>query len=440
MKKPILRYEALFVTMLFLLTSLSVFAIANETPPESADSCYEYFGQTYYTDEKRGEPETPGGSLNEQEPTTGWTHEIVDDDGDVGYGVDVDVDSLNCLHISYSHFSGGGGVKYAKLYPNGTKEIHVVDLIGGRIMTSIAVDQWNRPHITYFDWYTKCLKYALLTESGWRIEIVDDWLGNIDSICSPSIIVDSIGRPQIAYAEPAANSLIYATKRFLARPVKFGDNFRGAGLGDAKTAGDFIRPTDWVFETVQKPLSVQFYPLPSIAIDPRGNKLRIAYFGSLQLRQAVRVGVDNWYLDIANPDGGLNPALAVDAEGCSVISYMNGDSIMDDHKLMCARQDPWEEGWIIETLDGRFRSGCDSSIIMDENSLPHVASICFDIGDISYFHMRSPGYWDRERVGYIGGEVIWGPGMVSIVIKNAHPHIVYRSRTGDVHRLMHAIR
>jgi len=436
-KKSVLYYKAVFVTVILLLTSCSVFAAANDEKNLTANSYYEYFGDIYYhNDDILGEQD----ETLQVQPMLSWTREIVDDDGDLGYGIDIDTDSCGRCHISYSYFSGSSSLKYVRQLDNGSWDIQVVEQLHGRVMTSLALDREDQPHIVYFDVIKRCLKYAHQKNTNWQIEIVDDWVGNIDTICSPSIVVDRWGRPHIAYGDPSTQSMMYATKRFAAIPMKMGEDTKLRGKSNQNSIVTSLFPNQWTLETIDSPLHANFYPLPSISIDPTSNHVCVAYAGHSQLRHAVRLGANNWLIDIANPEGGMNPALAVGANGLSAISYANGNDIFDDFILMCARQDTSGE-WIIKMLDRNFRSGVDSAITIDSNSHPHVASICYDEDLVAYFYL-TPNGWSGSRVSPLGDEYIWGPGMVSIALYDDQPHVAYRMRDGrgTPHRLMHACR
>ncbi|GAF91912.1 unnamed protein product, partial [marine sediment metagenome] len=140
---------------------------------------------------------------------------IVDNNGDVGYGIDMEMDSSGLCHISYSSFlCCEDTVRYAKQLENGSWDIQVVEQLNiERIITSLALDSDNRPHITYLDWGNKQLKYATLSEErGWQIEIVDKAVGNINYLYSTSIALDQQGFPHITYYDKLTNSIMHVYK------------------------------------------------------------------------------------------------------------------------------------------------------------------------------------------------------------------------------------
>jgi hypothetical protein len=131
---------------------------------------------------------------------TKWNTEIVDDDGDVGICTSIAVDSADHPHISYrDDFVNSEPhlwLKYA--HHDGVSWcIETVDKsLGTGIYTSIAVDDADRPHISYQEDVTEALKYAYYDGAQWNIAIADDDHVNGDT----SIALDGDGRPHIAYS------------------------------------------------------------------------------------------------------------------------------------------------------------------------------------------------------------------------------------------------
>jgi len=374
--QSILKYKAVFLTAIFLLTTFSVLAV-----PIS------------------------------------WHYESVDNNGDVGYGLDLALDSFNRPHISYSSFDDGH-IKYARQLKDGSWDIQVVEQLEGRIMTSIAVDQRNQPHILYLDWNNQCLKYAHLLYNEWRIETIDPVVGYMNRLNCPSITTDSYGRIHIVYYDHSTDHMMYARKN---------------------TAISLTSSKSWHFEIIDSNLNLHFWPLPSIATDPITNQVRVAYYGHRSLMHAVQLGIDDWQTEVVGPDCGVNPSLAIGENGLSAISYMHGEDIIeDDLCLMCARQDK-SGGWICEILDPYPRSGTDSSITVDSNNVPHIAHIRYSENSVVHVYW-TPSGWRYEFVAAdIGGS--GGPGMVSIDLRtDQQACIAFRRRPGSQNILSYAWR
>ena len=61
---------------------------------------------------------------------------------------------------------------------------------------SLVIDSKDNPHIAYYDWVFRDLRYAYLENGVWHIEIVDS-IGNTGEYCS--IALDAQDRPHISY-------------------------------------------------------------------------------------------------------------------------------------------------------------------------------------------------------------------------------------------------
>jgi hypothetical protein len=90
-----------------------------------------------------------------------------------------------------------------------TWNIEIVDSDGsvGRF-SSIAIDDQDYPHISYYDWTNHDLKYATWTGSDWELETVDS-IGMVGRYSS--LVLDPSGLPQIAYFDYPDGGLKYAS-------------------------------------------------------------------------------------------------------------------------------------------------------------------------------------------------------------------------------------
>ena len=152
--------------------------------------------------------------------------QIVDEEGSVGYGLDMAQDPEGYCHLSYSTFETDGPIKYARYYGINFWKVSVVEYLCEQVMTSIAVDSSFKPHISYSDWINNTVKYATLLEDGnWSIEIVDDTIGNICYHHSTAIGIDSNDYPHIAYYDKDNGTLKHAYK------TSSGSIYPGEGSG-----------------------------------------------------------------------------------------------------------------------------------------------------------------------------------------------------------------
>ena len=135
------------------------------------------------------------GMLKVAEPDGGaWLIDVVDDhDVDAFY---MEIPETDLPVIAYQDFSLGI-MKYAERLPDGGWSVEVVDdEVSHYLEISLAVDEELVPHVAYFDVGNFDLKYAARFGPTWTVETVDSF-GDVGF--SPSIDVDSLGDPSIAY-------------------------------------------------------------------------------------------------------------------------------------------------------------------------------------------------------------------------------------------------
>ncbi|MCK4444529.1 MAG: hypothetical protein KAW09_08295, partial [Thermoplasmata archaeon] len=138
-----------------------------------------------------------------------WTAEIVEAQGDVGFWTSLALDDLDRPHISYVQ-SQTWDVKYARW--NGIQwDIQIVDSQGDLgYETSLFLDSMNRPHVSYMeviDDNNVHLKYAYWNGMFWLNETVDSSV-KVGEFCS--LALDSLDRPSIAYFSVTGSELRYA--------------------------------------------------------------------------------------------------------------------------------------------------------------------------------------------------------------------------------------
>lgn len=152
---------------------------------------------------------------------SGWTKEVVASEGDYLYP-SLTIDRLDRPHISYFD-EMGGDLKYARR-EEGRWVIETVDAPGWTgLSTSIALDGEGRPLISYYarvpDFREQpgrfLFKVARWTGGDWAISTIDsgDWGFYDQAPWKTSIAADPSGQPHISYYGFNSRSLKYATWR-----------------------------------------------------------------------------------------------------------------------------------------------------------------------------------------------------------------------------------
>ena len=211
-------------------------------------------------------------------------------------------------------------------------EVETVDSAGDvGWSTSLKLDQYGRPRISYLDWSNPALKYAEYNDSGWKITTVerpgDVWEGT-------SLALDSAGRPRIAYQDMAVGALKYAL-------------YNGASWQTSVVAPDGIAGGD-----------------ASMVLDPATGNPRIAYFdyAAYVLKYASYTG-SAWQIQSVGMYA-YDCSLALDRAGRAHISFNDGSG-----RLQYAS---WTgSAWNIQMVDSR--AGFGTSLVLDSSDNPRIA-------------------------------------------------------------------
>lgn len=183
-----------------------------------------------------------------------WADEIVDDRR-AGCS-DIALDSSNIPHIAYHLETGGADHGYiAYAYRIGSNNWHTETLpeFAGWMGTfiSIALDQSNNPHISYWENNagTGALKYAHKINGIWNVLTIDG-KPNILIGAINSIAIDSVGNPHIAYYDATNGNLKYA--HFVLNQVTPYTNSSNLTQINAKTVGmqETGIPISWLILSV----------------------------------------------------------------------------------------------------------------------------------------------------------------------------------------------
>jgi hypothetical protein len=132
-----------------------------------------------------------------------WNIETVDDCDGQGF-VSMQVDQNGYPHMLYLK----NGLRYAWKTPTGWQTEYVDAMFDEG--TGLVLDGDNSPHIAYYGAYPGCeMRYARRTASGWVSETVgrSPYADPCHMLDSPSIALDSGGRPRISYGLPLGATL-----------------------------------------------------------------------------------------------------------------------------------------------------------------------------------------------------------------------------------------
>lgn len=147
--------------------------------------------------------------------------------GWVGIGSSIQMDSDNNPHIAYVDVTHRA-IKYATRKEGGPWHTETVDKLTGKAdnvdRVSLQLDSKRRPHIAYWDSGLAVLKYATLTDAGWRAQVVDNG-ANVGLY--PSLALDTHDSVYISYYDMGSGTLKLAYRdaaETLLAPQKKEDN------------------------------------------------------------------------------------------------------------------------------------------------------------------------------------------------------------------------
>jgi len=162
-------------------------------------------------------------SLNDCTVPANWNITVIENSGDVGQYSSIASDSNNNIHISY-YDAGNGNLKYASCListdcnqTSNWSTITIDNAVDVGDYSSIAIDSQDNLHISYHDFNNDRLKYATCTSTvdctqsiNWEISIVDG-TSNVGEFSS--IATDENDNVHISYYDSNNEDLKYAVKQ-----------------------------------------------------------------------------------------------------------------------------------------------------------------------------------------------------------------------------------
>ncbi|HDL19865.1 MAG TPA: PKD domain-containing protein [Nitrospirae bacterium] len=321
----------------------------------------------------------------------GWMIETVDGTGNTGMWPSLALDISDRPHISYYDYTSRA-LKYA-YYDGATWQIQTVDSSGDvGYDISLALDSSDRPHISYSDKTSEDLKYAYYDGAAWQIETVDSEgrMGYYSSLA-----LDSSGRPHISYHD---------------------HNYPNEKLKYAYYDGG-----SWQIETVDSEGCCKGL-YTSLALDASGRP-HISYqagYPSFDLKYAYYDGV-SWQIETVDGTRSEYTSLALDASDRPHISYYGSGNLKYAYYDGAA--------WQIETLDSPGDVGLSTSLALDASDRPHISY--YGSGSLKYAYYDGAA-WQIETVGR-QGDMDLGLSTSLGLDASDRPHISYYDTTnGDL--------
>lgn len=326
--------------------------------------------------------------------TGAWRVETIDSNG--GSSLSLALDSYERPHITYLRENASGGVSadFRIISFDGSKwqSRLIEELAPSDISTSLRLNKQDLPRVAYFRYWQRDLGYAYYDGTKWIKELVDTE-GNVGM--SSSLRLDRNGLPRIAYWDDTNERVKYA-------------RFNGS---------------EWIISTVFDMTCSIASPRVSLALDSH-NRPHISFndCGERKLKYAYNDG-SGWQITTVDPmfNSGLSSAIEIDSQDHPHISYRSGAQAGG---LMYAYFNGSD--WVITRVDKNFWAGEKSSLSLDSNGRPHIAYTFLPGGPehqvkVAYFNGHN---WLIEIVDDAGSEGEFGEVSLE-VDRGGVSHLAY---------------
>ncbi|MBC8275708.1 MAG: Ig-like domain repeat protein [Chloroflexi bacterium] len=325
---------------------------------------------------------------------SGWSKTMFDGGaGAAGYDrgryLSLALDDSDHPHISY-YDATKQELCYA--YYDGSWHTETVDSTGdvGKF-SSIAVDSGGHPHISYYDDTSDNLKYAYKDGSGWHTETVDS-TGNVGWY--NSIALDSSNHPHVSYHDATNLDLKYAYHDSL----------------------------DWNISTIDSTGDVGF--CTSIALENATNYPHISYSGgdfpNMSLKHIYQDATGWQPVENVDTDQLVNwTAIALDSNNHIHVSYLARNSVSVYSVRYAYKDSLWHTGTVVDSIGSH--GAWYTSIALDDSDYPHISYHHSNTGSLKYAH--NDGSWNTETVDAGSSNV--GEFSSIAVDSSGYPHIAY---------------
>jgi hypothetical protein len=344
---------------------------------------------------------------------SGWHNEMIYQANSGGY-TSVEIDPQGQLHVLFMAYVDDDIQPLIHGYRDDSGwHFDTVDDTG--IMgyqNAMTFDADGYPHVSYIDYTTSSdfrLWYAYQDASGWHREIVEDPL-IYGGYGGSSIALASNGQPVIAY-----NYIDTQAKLRVARRQS-----NGAWLKEDAYTGN-------VTGSYQPSLFLDENDFPHILSsgDQDGYSTSVAY--------TYQDG-DGWHFQLVDPVNfnGADVSLARDAAGKLYALYRgqgNSTTSVSLKNYYYATLEPESSTWITGTIAPYGDAGTYSSLVLDADDHPHIASFDTTNDDIRYAYWDGAA-WHSEVAAWDAAED-WpiNPGPSLVLDADGNPHLAYTNHT-----------
>ena len=302
-----------------------------------------------------------------------WEIQIIDSAGEVGWYTSIALDSSGFPHISYFDYTNKN-LKYTK-WTGSSWDIQIVDSEGDvGSYTSLKMDSSGFPHISYYDATNTGLKYARWTGSAWDIQTVDS---TVFAGKYTSLALDSSNFPHISYYDENNSDLKYARWTGSAWDIQTVDSTGEVG--------------------VYTSLALDSSNFPHICYSDISNtSLKYTYWtGSAWNTQAIvsapRIGA---VISVESPH--IRTSIALDSSGFPHISHY--DSTNNDVKYS-----KWTgSAWVTQTVESEGDVGLYAFLSLDSSNTPHISFYDAENSHLKYARWNGSS-WDKETVDSSNG-------------------------------------